>query len=262
MSVFPTRQVLMPVALIFGLVLFGALPGSAAAGITERHVEAVAGELLHGLDNAHIADVPASSGYASPTLAIRVFPEEEPDALYGNLANDMLLAALQRQAGSRLRFVAKDTLEDLIETIDASGASDAERTAQVRDLRANLRPDILVTGTIRETERGRVLVYKAIAVETGVLFATATPLVLDEPAQTSVQIASATTGAANSSAYRATVHEAERLLDAMGYGPGPVDGVLTEETRSALRAYQADSALPVNGRMTWAVVENMRRDTR
>ena len=59
-----------------------------------------------------------------------------------------------------------------------------------------------------------------------------------------------------------TVLEAERLLFDLGYDPGPVDGVLTGETRTALRAYQRDSALPINGRMTWRVVENMRRDTR
>jgi peptidoglycan hydrolase-like protein with peptidoglycan-binding domain len=61
---------------------------------------------------------------------------------------------------------------------------------------------------------------------------------------------------------RPTVLEAEGLLLDLGYDPGLVDGVLTDQTREALRAYQRDSALPVNGRMTWRAVENMRRDTR
>ena len=59
-----------------------------------------------------------------------------------------------------------------------------------------------------------------------------------------------------------TVSEAEELLWEHGYDPGPVDGVITGKTRKALEAYQADSALPVNGRLTRRVVENLRRDTR
>ena len=52
------------------------------------------------------------------------------------------------------------------------------------------------------------------------------------------------------------------MLFERGYDPGPVDGYLTPETREALRAYQLDSALPVNGRLTRRVVENLRRDSR
>ena len=67
---------------------------------------------------------------------------------------------------------------------------------------------------------------------------------------------------ANPTGYRPMVEETERLLANLGYDPGPVDGVLTWKAREALRAYQADSALPINGRMTRQSVENMRRDTR
>ena len=61
---------------------------------------------------------------------------------------------------------------------------------------------------------------------------------------------------------RITVAETEAMLCKHGYDPGPVDGILTVETRLALAAYQADSALPVNGRLTRKVADNLRRDSR
>ena len=62
--------------------------------------------------------------------------------------------------------------------------------------------------------------------------------------------------------FRPIALEAERLLLRHGYDPGRVDGYIDDDLRNALREYQADSALFVNGRMTWETVENLRRDRR
>ena len=140
----------------------------------------------------------------------------------------------------------------------------------MRDLQVSLRADILIRGTLRQTERGAVLVYQAVASETGALLVATTPIVIAAPALVRAPVAGvrivqdrpAAAVRRVPSKGHPTVLEAEGLLSDLGYQPGPVDGVLTDETRAALRAYQRDSALPVNGRMTWSVVENMRRDTR
>jgi len=252
-------------AIAAAAVLALAMLGPAAAAVSDRAVDALAGEIMRGLDAADVDAVPAGSGYAQPTIAIKAFAEEGGPvaAADANYINDRLLMALQRQARGRFRFVARDAAGDLIADIDATTEPSAERDARLRDLQANLRADILIRGTIRQTDRGAVLTYQAVASETGALFVTTTPLFLTpaivEPTavQTVQQRTAGPAGGGNP-----TVLEAEWLLAGLGYDPGPVDGILTAETRAALRAYQSDSALPVNGRMTWRVVENMRRDTR
>lgn len=249
------------------LAVLVAVPERAAANASVRAVEAAADDLLRGLDAASLSDVPAGDGYQSPTLAVRSVAKDEARAGEVRAANDVLLSALQRQAGGRLRFVANDVVPELIDEIGARAGSADEHEDRVRHLQENLRADILVVGTVRATGDGDVLVYKAIGMETGALLASATPVSLDAPVLVTTRSLPGRSGADATlpdapTGYRTTVLEAERLLDRLGYAPGPVDGILTTETREALRAYQADSALPVNGRMTWAVVENMRRDMR
>src|SRR5919106_1029799 len=43
------------------------------------------------------------------------------------------------------------------------------------------------------------------------------------------------------------VMEVQQSLAGMGYDPGPVDGVIGSRTRAAIRAFQADTGLPVDG---------------
>lgn len=268
------RPLAARIAKTLGLVLLAvaiavwAMLGPAAAAVSDRAVDALAGEILRGLDTADFDAMPAGSGYAQPTIAIKAFADEggPVDAATANYVNDRLLMALQRQSRGRFRFVARDAVGDLIADIDATTAPSAERDARLRDLQVNLRADILIRGTIRQTGRGAVLTYQAVASETGALFATTTPVVISNPAPTPVRFGDVRTVQGSVGALKfnrhPTVLEAERMLADLGYDPGPVDGILTADTRAALRDYQGDSALPVNGRMTWAVVENMRRDTR
>lgn len=254
--------------LAVAVVVWAAL-GPVAAAVSDRAVDALAGEILRGLNAADVDALPAGSGYARPAIAIKAFadvggPVAAADA---NYVNDRLMMALQRQAGGRFRFVARDAVGDLIADIDATVEASAERDARLRDLQANLRADILIRGAIRQTGRGAVLTYQAVASETGALFVSTTPLLLTPPAARANAIRviqDRTSAQAGPVAFdrHPTVLEAERMLADLGYDPGPVDGVLNAETRDALRDYQSDSALPVNGRMTWRVVENMRRDTR
>lgn len=43
------------------------------------------------------------------------------------------------------------------------------------------------------------------------------------------------------------VVETQRLLTELGYGPGPIDGIYGPQTAGAIRAYQQDAGLPVDG---------------
>jgi peptidoglycan hydrolase-like protein with peptidoglycan-binding domain len=43
------------------------------------------------------------------------------------------------------------------------------------------------------------------------------------------------------------IQVAQEHLRALGFDPGPVNGVFTAETRAAVRAYQAREGLPVSG---------------
>ena len=248
--------------------------GQVSAAVSDRSIDALAGEIVRGLDAADLSALPAGSGYSRPTIAIRAFTEAGGPVSAGaaNYVNDRLMMALQRKARSRFRFVARDAVGDLIADIDATTEPSAARDARLRDLQANLRADILIRGTVRQTERGAMLTYQAIASETGALFVSTTPVALSAPLRpqapaAGIRIIEDRAGSRTRSVpfprdRHPTVLEAEGRLFDLGYDPGPVDGILTDQTRAALRAYQRDSALPVNGHMTWRVVENMRRDTR
>jgi len=52
---------------------------------------------------------------------------------------------------------------------------------------------------------------------------------------------------------RATASDVKTVqsnLAALGYHPGPVDGLAGAQTRAAVRRYQADNGLPVNGKLS------------
>ncbi len=49
--------------------------GQASAAVSDRAVDALAGELVRGLDSADLSAVPAASGYSQPTIAIKAFTD-------------------------------------------------------------------------------------------------------------------------------------------------------------------------------------------
>ncbi|MBO6518404.1 MAG: peptidoglycan-binding protein [Rhodospirillales bacterium] len=180
-----------------------------------------------------------------------------------------MLSALRNESKGRFKFIALGSLGNVIAAIQAQNLPADEQAARIRALRANAQADILVHGTVRTDGGVETLSYDAVSIESGELLASTgavalgpqiPPLFADNgrgvlpPAQV---VSKSVTGR-----YRPTVEEAERLLAEKGYDPGPVDGVMSPETRQALSDYQRNSALPVNGRMTRQTVENLRRDTR
>lgn len=60
------------------------------------------------------------------------------------------------------------------------------------------------------------------------------------------------------SASRATVREAQELLQKLGYDVGGADGVAGQRTRTAIRAFQADSGLPATGAISAALMSELR----
>ncbi|MCB1749311.1 MAG: peptidoglycan-binding protein [Gammaproteobacteria bacterium] len=54
------------------------------------------------------------------------------------------------------------------------------------------------------------------------------------------------------------VADVQGRLAARGYDPGPVDGVVGPKTRQAIRAWQRDRGLAVDGRVTPELVSSLR----
>ena len=54
-----------------------------------------------------------------------------------------------------------------------------------------------------------------------------------------------------------SVSNLQSQLAARGYDPGPVDGVMGERTRAAIRAYQRDRQMPVDGQVSQALVSSL-----
>ena len=61
---------------------------------------------------------------------------------------------------------------------------------------------------------------------------------------------------------RAQIMAAQERLDALGFSPGAIDGVLGPRTSAALRQYQAASGVPVTGRFDAATIRAMGLETR
>lgn len=234
-----------------------------------RTYDTLARDLIAGIDATPAGTLSAVGGYGAPSLAVQTVTEDG-DVPLASGHSRRLLAALGRHGGGRFRLIALDSLDELIVAIKAQNLPNDEERERIDHLRANARADIFVHGRLR-TDGARTMVsYQAVATTTGDLLAVTDDVVVDGPRVVAVaqqpdlfpqprrRLDPFDTG----TPYRASVEEAEQLLFDKGYDPGPVDGYLTEDTRDALRAYQLDSALPVNGRLTRRVVANLRRDAR
>ena len=73
-----------------------------------------------------------------------------------------------------------------------------------------------------------------------------------------VQQASVKQGADQPLSGKALVMEVQRLLKQIGYDVGPVDGVMGNRTANAIRLFQLQSRLPVNGKPDMALLERLR----
>ncbi|WP_340115232.1 peptidoglycan-binding domain-containing protein [Pelagibius sp. 7325] len=74
-----------------------------------------------------------------------------------------------------------------------------------------------------------------------------------ESAQIAPQVAQAETGL--EAAY---VRGVQKELAAHGYKPGPIDGVAGPQTRAAVRAYQADAGLEVDGKADKRLLDHIK----
>ncbi len=54
------------------------------------------------------------------------------------------------------------------------------------------------------------------------------------------------------------IRELEDFLAGLGFDPGPVDGVLDAQTRTAIKGYQDFAALPVTGQASWSLLDELR----
>jgi hypothetical protein len=65
-------------------------------------------------------------------------------------------------------------------------------------------------------------------------------------------------GRSDSPLTAAELTEAEALLDELGFPPGPVDGAIDEESRSAIRDFQVTAGLDVDGLPSVALLDELR----
>ena len=56
----------------------------------------------------------------------------------------------------------------------------------------------------------------------------------------------------------AELTEAEVLLKQLGFPPGPIDGVIDEQSRSAIRDFQLTDSLTVDGRLDAGLLNELR----
>lgn len=224
-------------------------------------------EVLDGLRKARADAIPAASGYGRPTIGARRFDENEVPVPVktANAWNRRLLNELQRLARDEFDFVDAAGIDLLVRDIEGSLGPADDKANRIATLKARSQPDIRITGSVTMAGTTPVLAYQAMETGGGRLLSSTAPRRMKFSEIGRAPFVAASDVQAESTAANAPdglVEEAEIRLRALGYDPGPVDGILTEETRRALRHYQLDSALPANGRMTGRVIENMRRDTR
>jgi len=58
------------------------------------------------------------------------------------------------------------------------------------------------------------------------------------------------------------VETIQQLLQQLGYDPGPIDGMMGEKTRTAIRAFQQDHNLQVDGEASETLVEDLKQAKR
>ncbi|MCG8490233.1 MAG: peptidoglycan-binding protein [Sneathiellales bacterium] len=235
----------------------------ANAASTAGQFSVLASDLIEDLNQVDVNSLQARDGYLKPRIAVAPLKAKKGvlTSAQAQRFNRRIEAALLESAKGQFVIVSRSTLPQVLEegTRALEGDDALKRLSELND---NSQADILIIGA-SYNERGRTAIsYQALAVESGSLLGATRTILIPDRSSPVVSISDAPLPARDVRRKEDTVLEAETLLVELGYEPGPVDGIITSQTRQALSNYQRDSALPVNGRLTRAVVKNMRRDRR
>lgn len=262
------QQIILLAAIAVPLAVGLVFEATAQGSVSDRSIANAAKDIGRGIDEARLSAVPSDGAFSSLTIKVATYaPPANVSREIGasvNVASIQLTTAMQNKYGERYRFVSDTARNALIDDIAAEIIDESERNRVLSDIEANSRPDILIRSIVVNAETDPKLIYQAISVRTAEILATSTPIVL--PAEDRVIVISdhntETPPSGSDGIFRPIALEAENLLLEHGYDPGRVDGYIDDDLRDSLRDYQADSALEVNGRLTWETVENLRRDLR
>jgi hypothetical protein len=233
-----------------------------AQEIEQGQFASFAEELLAGIGSASVEDIPAIGGYGKPRIAVAPFKNTEktiPSSVAGEY-NARLLAELTRQGSQTYRFVARETLREIIHELDTIEELEAPSDSRVADLLRNARVDILIVGALRKTANVVTISYKAVSVEDGIIFAATRPREIELSPPRIVVARSEPVPPRGRLAFdgRRPVLWAQRLLTRLGFEPGPLDGRMRPRLRRAIRGYQGEYGLTVDGRMTRRLIRHLR----
>jgi len=258
---------------LFGLLCVLLMVSMTTASVRAQELDPkqfreIAADLVQGLNDTQIGRISSSAGYEAPKVALRSLAEGGDLSKYElGAINSYLIAHLHRLGGQNFHFIDRSNLKTLVDERDRYGSVAGKEDA-LNILLENSQADILIIGRVSKS-RGHVsLSYQAVATHSGQVLVSTSPRTLAYlQRKNALQITKRTFSIqrkthSGNSIYRATIEQAEIRLFELGYEPGIADGYLTDETRTALRNYQSDSALQVNGRLTRQTFNNLFLDTR
>jgi len=237
-----------------------------AQEIAQGQFASLAQELLAGIGSASVADIPAVGGYGKPRIAVAPFKNAEktvPPSVASEY-NTRLLAELTRHGSATYRFVARETLRDIIRELDTIEELEEPNNSRVVDLLRNAKVDILIVGALRKTGEAVTISYKAVSVEDGIVFAATRPrqIWLTPPRDVARRDLPQLPPGRLANGGRHPVFLAQQLLAALGYDPGPHDGLMRPPLRRAICAYQHDYGQVATGRMTRRLIRELRASLR
>ena len=223
-------------------------------------------ELLAGIGSASVEDIPAIGGYGKPRIAVAPFKNTEksvPPSVASEY-NTRLLAELTSRGSEIYRFVARETLREIIRELDSIEELEAPNNSRVVDLLRNAKVDILIVGALRKTGQAVTVSYKAVSVEDGIVFAATRPrqIWLTQPSDVERQNLHQLPPARLANGGRRPVLLAQKLLARLGYDPGSRDGLMRPLLRRAIHAYQLDFGQVATGRMTRRLIRELRASLR
>ncbi len=292
---FGLRNTIGAIAVVASTLLFMGEGRATGMQLEQVPFRSFAHELLNGIGAADLSEIPAIGGYGKPRIAVLPFRVDTKivPADIASEFNTRLMAELTRQGSGTYRFVARETLKSIIREIDTIAELDPDKDDPVAALMRNAQVDILIVGALRRSGDAVALSYKAVSVEDGTMFAATLPQKIvvatlrpvREPATHSVappllphpvarlphpvarlphpvaRLPHPVAGLPHPVASvtgRPTVRATQRMLAQLGYQPGEIDGVLSHQTRAAIRKFQRDNFLLPNGRMTRQVGRMLR----